>query len=927
MRPRKRNFFGRFTLLIPICYAMGPMNVAPGSRLGPYEIVAPIGAGAMGEVYRARDTRLGRDVAIKVLPETLDTGPEARARFEREARAVAALSHPNILALHDFGVEEGTAYSVTELLEGQTLRERMAGSPLPLRKALDYAVQVARGLAAAHDRGIVHRDLKPENLFVTDDGQVKILDFGLAKVAAPEPGSLTASPTLDAGTQPGAVLGTLGYMSPEQVRGQPADHRADIFAFGSIVHEMLTGRPAFVRDTAADTMSAILKEDPPPLAEAIPAMPPALQQIIHHCLEKSPAERFQSARDLAFNLEAVSSTSGVGIGQTTSGAGMFDAATADATATAPGRRTWAMIAAALAVGIAIGAGVAIMMLRRPAAEPPTLRYLTYSGHDSGPSVSRDGRLIAYSSVRDGSSQIWIKQYPGGDEAALTDGPGDNSPRLSPDGSYVLFVRNLDDRPSLMKVPVVGGEPRKILDDAFDGDWSPDGKEIVFLRRSRRNELSAITIGIVDAAGRGNRIIGTLDNVRLGFPRWSPDGSTIAIINLGTENSPNSILLIDADGGTRRTLTPPPPAGRLSAAAWSGSGDSLVYLQAESFVAGLSGGNSGRIVRQEIASGQATTLMWLPTLGDVIDIFGSGILLLGARSMRQNLLEISLDGRSVAGGERWLTHGNSIDRQPAFSPDGEWVIFSSNRSGNLDLYKLSTTSGAIRRITEDAADDWDPAFTPDGRQIIWSSSRGGHFEIWICDADGTGARQLTDDGIDAENPTATMDGEWIVYNSTNSKSPGIWKIRLDGTDTTLLVPGTWSTPEVSPNGRYVAFRTGASSRIVRVARVADGTLVGIPINLPGHDRNGRPRWMPDGTSLAFTGTDKSGARGIFVQAFSEERDTSATRRPLAGFEANRDMETFGISPDGARLIYSTLEEINSLMLAEGLPGVEPPRRGE
>jgi Tol biopolymer transport system component len=723
------------------------MNLQPGSRLGPFEIVAPLGAGGMGEVYRARDTRLGRDVAVKILPEKFDTGPEARARFEREARAVAALNHPNILALHDFGVEEGTAYSVTELLEGETLRERMGGAPLPLRKALDYAAQIARGLAAAHDRGIIHRDLKPDNLFVTNDGLVKILDFGLAKVAAPEGGSLTASPTLDGGTQPGTVLGTLGYMSPEQVRGQPADHRADIFAFGSIVHEMLAGRPAFVRDTAADTMSAILKEDPTPVAETSPAaVPPALQNIIHHCMEKNPAERFQSARDLAFNVEAVSSISGSGIGQAVSGAGVFDAAAGDVPAAATAsRRSWIMIAGALVAGIAIGALATTAVLRRPAIDPPTLRYLTYSGDDAEPAASPDGRLVAYSSVRDAVSQIWIKQYPGGDEAALTQGPGDTRPRISPDGSYVLFVRREGERTSLFRVPVVGGEPRKVIDDARDGDWSPDGARIVFLRASRENEFGSASIGIVDATGRGSRTLATVEGMRLDYARWSPDGSTIAITQAGAENAPNTLLLVDAGSGELRTLAPPPPAGLVSAAAWSGEGGTLVYTQSESFVQGGAGWAAGRIVQQEIASGRSKTLMWLPSASEVLDIFSPGTILFGARTARQNLLELPVDdGAAPAAGKRWLTHGNSIDRQPAFSPDGEWVIFSSNRSGNLDLYKLSTGSGAIRRITEDAADDWDPAFTPDGRQIIWSSARGGHFEVWICDADGTGARQLTRD---------------------------------------------------------------------------------------------------------------------------------------------------------------------------------------
>jgi TolB protein len=585
-----------------------------------------------------------------------------------------------------------------------------------------------------------------------------------------------------------------------------------------------------------------------------------------------------------------------------------------------------MIAGSLVAGIVIGALATTALLQRPAAEPPTLRYLTYSGVDFGPAASPDGRLIAYASDRDGASQIWVKQYPGGDEAALTEGPDDERSRLSPDGSYVLFARRQGDHSSLFKVPVVGGEPRKVIDDAKDGDWSPDGEQIVFLRLNRENELASVAIGIVDASGRGSRTIGSVEGIRLDYPRWSPDGSTIAITQAGAENSPNSVLLIDVDSGAFRNLAPPPPAGLLSAVAWSGRGDTLVYAQSESFVTGAVGSSSGRVVQQEIATGRAKTLMWLSTGSEVVDIFAPGTLLLGSRTARQNLLELTLDeGVSPAAGTRWLTHGNSIDRQPAFSPDGEWIIFSSNRSGNLDLYKLSAITGAIRRITDDAADDWDPAFTPDGRQIIWSSSRAGHFEIWICDADGTGARQLTDDGIDAENPTATRDGEWIVYNSTNPENPGIWKIRLDGSDATLLVPGTWSTPEVSPDGTWFAMRTGTVSRSVRVARVADGELLPFSFEVPGSDQNGRPRWMPDGRSLAFTGSDPSGARGILVQAFSPERDTSATRRPLIEFDANLNVESFGISPDGARVIYSSSEEINSLMLAEGLAGVEPPRR--
>jgi TolB-like protein len=276
--------------------------LVPGTRVGPYEILSPLGAGGMGEVYRARDARLGRDVAVKVLPEELARDPDRLRRFEQEARAAGALNHPNVLVVYDTGTHAGASYLVLELLEGETLRERLRDGPLPLPKAVDHGVQIARGLAAAHDRGIVHRDLKPENLFVTRDGQVKILDFGLAKLAPPAAGGLASeAPTR---TSPGIVLGTAGYMAPEQVRGEEVGPAADVFALGAVLYEMLSGRRAFQRDTGVQTLNAILVEEPPPLAARTRDLPPALERIVRHCLEKRPEDRFQSTRDLAFDLSA-----------------------------------------------------------------------------------------------------------------------------------------------------------------------------------------------------------------------------------------------------------------------------------------------------------------------------------------------------------------------------------------------------------------------------------------------------------------------------------------------------------------------------------------------------------------------------------------------------------------------------------------------
>ena len=324
------------------------MPLAPGTKLGPYEILAPIGAGGMGEVYRARDRKLDRDVAVKVLPQTVAADADSMARFEREAKAVAALSHPNILAIHDFGTHEGTVYAVTELLEGETLRGRLDGAAISQAQAVDWALQIAKGLSAAHGKGVVHRDLKPENVFVSRDGHVKILDFGLAKRvdAAPEQ---TSAPT-GGHTEPGTVMGTMGYMSPEQLRGLPVDHRSDIFSFGAILYEMLSGKKAFKKATASDTIAAILKEDPPELTQSGRSISPALDHIVKHCLEKDRDNRFQTAKDVAFNLSEQSSSTAV------------SAASGSYVAAAPARKSRVLIAVAAAVVLA---AVGVFFLRRP----------------------------------------------------------------------------------------------------------------------------------------------------------------------------------------------------------------------------------------------------------------------------------------------------------------------------------------------------------------------------------------------------------------------------------------------------------------------------------------------------------------------------------------------------------------------------------
>ncbi|HET9405873.1 MAG TPA: protein kinase [Candidatus Sulfotelmatobacter sp.] len=443
------------------------MALAAGKKLGPYEILAPLGAGGMGEVYRARDPQLGREVAIKILPSSWSADPERLRRFEQEARAAAALNHPNILAVYQLGTHEGTVYLVSELLEGSTLREQLLRGPLASRKAVDYAAQIAHGLAAAHEKGIVHRDLKPENLFLTKDGRIKILDFGLAKLTQPSGTSGPELPTMGEGTQPGIVLGTVGYMSPEQVRGQATDHRTDLFALGAILYEMLTGKRAFHKPTSAETMSAILNEEPAPASQIAVAIPPALQKVVQRCLEKSPEQRFHSASDLAFALEALS-----------------DMASAQTGAVAIERRRmsglWIGIAAStLAAAIAL-----TMWMSRPAAVPvvESVVQLTSDGAAKGGSVETDGARIYFNEGSQGSFRIAQISTHGGQTSELrTNLSNPEIIGLSADGSELLVSigsPNLPTRSSLWKLPVPAGQARRIGQDNIAGAaLVPDGRVV------------------------------------------------------------------------------------------------------------------------------------------------------------------------------------------------------------------------------------------------------------------------------------------------------------------------------------------------------------------------------------------------------------------------------------------------------------------
>ncbi|HEV2856397.1 MAG TPA: protein kinase [Thermoanaerobaculia bacterium] len=901
------------------------MTVAPGTRLGPYEITARLGSGGMGEVWRATDTQLRREVAVKVLPAAFTASKERLARFKREAQLLAQLQHPNIASVFGLEDSDGVRGLVMELVDGDDLSALIARGPLPLDEALAIARQVAEALEAAHEKGIVHRDLKPDNIKLTAGGKVKVLDFGVAKATA-VPGSpfmdpdatLPPSPmgppsqTPFPGTQLGMVLGTAAYMAPEQARGLPADRRADIWSFGVVFWEMLAGRRLFTGDSRSDLLTAVLTQEV--AWSALPAAtPPAVRWLLRRCLERNLKNRLHDIADARIVLDEVAAGGGGEIA-------------APVAATVPAR-SLATRALPWLAGAAFGALCVAMadrtFLAWTPATPPTLVPLTYSGKETGPSASPDGKTVAFTSTRDGRSRIWLKQLSTGEEVAITSGPNDASPSFSPDGNSLLFLRGAAQPYGIYRVSTVGGEPRHVT-DGIAVTWSPDGRHIAVTRSSVPNGLPDIVVTMPAEGGEERELARTSDIVLFNL-RWSPDGGAIgAWAQPRNFAAQQSIIELDAVTGARRTIYPTGSGTVLNSWAWNGP---EAILLSESVNRSERGGTWLR--RVERRTGVARALLSLRQRSLGLDVAGTGRVVIDQVAATQNLAEWPLGpgGTRSGGGEplRWLTRGASVDRQPVFSPDGRRLLFNSDRSGNLDLWELTLASGALRPLTVTAADDWDPVYTPDGQQILWGSNRSGNYEIWIAASDGSGARKLTGDGVDAENPTATPDGKTVVYATLNPTHRGIWKIRSDGSGAKRLAAGTLGMPELSPNGRWVSYADLARNRLCVVA-LADGRPIAeieLPsilfTNLPL--QLGRSRWLPSTSTLVWLDYDaQSSSMRLVAQEIVPGRDTRASRRTLVQGTPDDTPESFAVSPDGRSLLVSVLQPRSELLLIDGLPGV-------
>ncbi|MEO8677823.1 MAG: protein kinase [Vicinamibacterales bacterium] len=774
------------------------MALTPGTKLGSYEVIASIGTGGMGEVYRARDLKLGREVAVKILPDLFASDPDRVARFEREAKSLAALNHPNIAQV--YGFEERAL--VMELLEGETLRERLRAGALPVRKAIDYAAQIARGLAAAHDRGIIHRDLKPENVFVSNDGHVKILDFGLARdVARPASG---ASETIAAPrhTDPGTVMGTVGYMAPEQVREQALDGRADLFALGAVLYEMLTGRRAFQRDTTAETMTAILKEDPPELAAARADLSPALDRIVRHCLEKNPIERFQTARDVAFALDSLSG----------SGSG---AAVAAAVAISPrlARERW-MWAAATA-GLAALLAWQTLAPRRPAETRPGLPYRLTLLLPEGIrlsdqlvtgarlAISPDSKRVVFTGVNGANNRtLWLHSLIDGSTRELAGTELAAGPTWSPDGKWIAFGLIGSIGSGTKKIAVDGGPPVVL---ASAGGWLAWSKDDVLLVEPVFSE--AVLSRTTAAGGPLTPLLPRVINGgTLGYLSFLPDGRHFLhqYLKPGAPQAESGTYLASLDSADRQLLVPGPNVSQSVVA-----NGALIYarggtLFAQPFDDQLLKTTGEPVVLTEgveqstggaaFSVSQAGTLVYEPNQENI----GSRLVWMNRSGVVQSTLPDEADYSNLE-----------------LSRDGRRLLVSvlDPLARTRDIYIIDIIRNVRQRLTFDPSDERSAVWSRDDQRVFYTS-RG--LDLYQRAANFTGGETAVQTDHRSKDPReVSPDGKWLLYRESGADtSNDMWRLPLDGSGKPELVVGTpfnENGAAFSPDGKSMVYQSDESGQ--------------------------------------------------------------------------------------------------------------------
>jgi hypothetical protein len=870
------------------------MSISAGTHLGPYEILAAIGSGGMGQVYRARDTRLGRDVAIKVLPPSFADDPERRARFEREAQTVAALSHPHIVSIFDTGLHgpatgsgPGQLFVVMELLEGETLRARLATGALPMRKAIEYGVQIARGLAAAHEKGLVHRDLKPENIFVLHDGHVKILDFGLARTATETTGS-GATETVAALTDPGQVMGTMGYMAPEVIRGRQVDGRADLFAFGAVLYEMLTGQRAFQRDTPADTMTAILKEDPKELLTVRADLPPALDRIIRHCLEKNPAERFQSARDVAFALDALSGSAGSGA----SAIGVAPAAVSEERRGSSTREriAWAVAAAGL---VAVAAAAALWPEAPPPA--PVTRFtipldVASTALNVAIAVAPDGHAVVVQSTWESRDRrMHLRRLDSGDVLPLPGTEGGATPFWSPDSASIGFfadgqLKRFDVATS--SVRPIGSISSGVVTTAA---WSGSGT-IVLGGLSGPLQAMSADGGTMAPLGPPESAAG---DIVQGRPVFLPDGRRFVYRARPAEGTSRTLL---------RSLDATPPVVLTTediVVIWAGP-DMVIFRRSDALYA-------------QPVDWTVPALTGAPTLlsSDLdttspnaarVGVSNTGLIVfVGDSNRTQQFTWYGREGRIQS-------RAGPPDSYTTFDlfRDGSKIVAAARSNADINLWAIDADHGTPTRMTLAQTSDTDPRWSPDGLSVIFSSLRDP-------------ARSPHRVGLSADTPTRLWkfdgrifalddwsdDGRWLLYH--DARVPVLMARELDTAGAPKGDPivaaraltGIIDQAQMSPDGRWVAYNSNETGPNEVYVTPFPPTGARYTVSRGG---GVQPTWRGDSAELYFLAPDTM----LKAVKVSVNGTTLVTSEPVDLFKpqlpgANAQIEQYRPHPSGQRFL--------------------------
>ena len=882
-------------------------QLAPGRELGPYVIEAHLGSGGMGDVYRVRHLRLKREVAIKVLPASFAGDSDRIARFEREARAASALNHPNIVQIYDIADADGVPFIAMEYVAGKTLGGLIGRKRLRLNEALKYAVQMADALATAHSVGIIHRDLKPSNIMVTENGMVKVLDFGLAKLTETATGGFGETVTTNIpegpGTEEGTIVGTAAYMSPEQAEGKKVDARSDIFSFGCVLYEMVTGRRAFHGDSKVSILSAILKEDPKPVSSITPDAPRDLEKIVSRCLRKDPERRFQHMDDLKLALLDLKEES-------------ESARLAVSASSGPGERRslrrWALVGIVVLLLAAVGVE---LWLQRPAfhAVPKTLPLTSYPGRQRTPAFSPDGKQVsfAWDGEQGGNFDIYVKLLDAGVPLRLTSNPAAEwSPAWSPDGRYIAFCRGVRDRDEIWMVPALGGAERKLAESAWCSSlsWSPDGKYLAMSDESGPRTPHGIFLLTIETGDKRKLTSPPAEysgDSGDSSPRFSPDGKTLAFVRSSLVHGGEIYLLRVTSEG--RPLGEP---------RWLTLGNRIIF--------GFDWTADGR--RMVYSSGQpgSTSLLTIPTSGGPPE----HLAVTGENASALSISRTSGSGlvyeRNVYDTNIWRIPGpNSSDKksassrfiastqpdqEPQFSPDGTKIVFTSSRSGNVEIWVCDREGRNPMQLTSfNGTPLGSPRWSPDSRWIAFDALKAGNPYIYVISADGGPPRVLTRGG--SIRPSWSQDGRWIYFGSNRSGDSQIWKEPAQG-GTAVQVTKTKGGEEAfeSLDGKFVYYAKLFAPGIWKVP-VAGGEETRVL------DRGGQSLWALTAQGICFF--DLSGSTGAALRFYNLATGKVMLIRQFSkDTRVGRDQTALTVSPDGRWILYTQYDQSDSnLMLVE------------